>query len=79
MHKLRSVVAEVDKVAPGKGTACLLNAAARLESAEMNGREAEAGDEVLHEFDWLGVIARDKYDAPATALYGPLVKAFHHD
>ena len=43
------MVAEVDKVAPGEWTARLLHAAADYEAAKMNRREAEAGDQILHE------------------------------
>src|SRR5258705_11086810 len=48
-----SVVAEVDKVTPGERAARLLHAAADHEATEMNGREAEARDQILHEFDRL--------------------------
>src|SRR5216684_7543335 len=76
---LRSVVAEVDKVAPGERTARLLHAAADHQAAKMNGREAEAGDQILHEFDRLRVIPGYEDNPATTVLCRPLVEAFNDD
>jgi len=74
-----SVVAEVDKVAPGERTARLLHATADHEAAKMNGREAEAGDQILYEFDRLRVIPGYEDDAAATVFCRPLVEPFNDD
>ena len=76
---LRSVVAEVDKVAPGERTARLLHAAADREAAKMNRRETEARDQILHEFDRLRVISGYEDDAAATLLRRTFVEAFNDD
>src|SRR5690349_9319307 len=72
-----SVVAKVDKVATCEWTARLLHAAPDYEAAKMNRREAEAGNQIRHEFDRLGMIPGHEDDAAATVLCGPLVEAFN--
>jgi hypothetical protein len=65
---LQSVIAEINKVAPGERATRLLQAAANCEAAEMNWREAKTRDQILHKFDRFYVIPRHENDAAAILL-----------
>ncbi|MGC2200406.1 MAG: hypothetical protein WA633_09715 [Stellaceae bacterium] len=79
LHRDKGPSGRDKQVKAGERTAGLLNSSAGDEASKVDGREAEALDQIFHGALGFFVIAGDKDDAPAFTFDGPLVKTGHTD